>query len=476
MARIRAITSVLRPVDPEFAAALARRWAELPQTARTAGQTLGRHAVGCEGTHGVFPQCNLACTPCYHSRDANRVRVDGPHTQAQVQAQMSLLRRQRGPRAHAQLIGGEVTLLSPDDHAAALKIMRDHGREPMSFTHGDVDYDYLKRLVLGPGGRRRLRRVSFAAHFDSLMFGRRGIPRPPDEASLNPYRERFAAMFARLRREHGVRSFLAHNMTVTPANLGQVASVVRDCAAMGYGMFSFQPAAFVGDERRWHEDYRNVTGDQVWAQIERGAGARLDYRVFEHGDVRCNRAAYGFWCGDRWYPFLDGSDPRDLAVRDAFFRYFGPVNFTGTPAPVLAARIALITAAHPAVLALAARWAARTLRRVRLRRTLKHGVRPVSFVMHQFMDAADVRPAWELMQRGQVSDNPQIRATQERLAACHYAMAHPEDGTLVPACVQHCLLDPQKNRDLRTLLPLPEVPRRRAGRPGPQPPVRGTAS
>ena len=31
------------------------------------------------------------------------------------------------------------------------------------------------------------------------MFGRRGIPRPPDEASLNPYRARFAAMFARLR-------------------------------------------------------------------------------------------------------------------------------------------------------------------------------------------------------------------------------------------------------------------------------------
>jgi hypothetical protein len=403
------------------------------------------------------------------------VRVDGPHTLAQVEAQMSLLRGQRGPRAHAQLIGGEVTLLSPDDHAAALKIMRDYGREPMSFTHGDVDYDYLEKLVVGPGGRRRLRRVSFAAHVDSLMFGRRGIPRPPDEASLNPYRERFAAMFTRLRREHGVRYFLAHNMTVTPANLGQVAPVVRGCAAMGYGMFSFQPAAFVGDERRWHEDYRDVTGDQVWAQIERGAGARLDYRVFEHGDVRCNRAAYGFWAGDRWYPFLDGSDPRDLAVRDAFFRYFGPVNFTGTPAPVLAARIALITAAHPAVLVLAARWAARTIRRAGPGRLLRHRVRPVSYVMHQFMDAADVGPAWELTQRGQVSGDPRIRATQERLAACHYAMAHPEDGSLVPACVQHCLLDPAENRDLRTLLPLPEVPRRRAGQPGAQLPGGRTA-
>jgi hypothetical protein len=466
MARIRAAGRAVRPVDPDFAAALARRWAGLPASARTPGQVLGRHAVGCEGTHGVFPRCNLACTPCYHSRDANQVRVDGRHTLAQVRAQLGLLRERRGPRAHAQLIGGEVTLLDPDDHAAALAIMRAHGREPMSFTHGDFGYDYLQKLVLGPDGRARLRRVSFAAHFDSLMFGRRGIPRPPDEASLNPYRQRFAALFARLRREHGVRYFLAHSMTVTPANLGQVAGVVRGCRAMGYGMFSFQPAAFVGDERRWHEDYRDVSGDQVWAQIERGVGTRLDYRVFEHGDVRCNRAAYGFWAGDRWYPVLDGSDPRDLLVRDAFFRYFGPVNFTGTPAPLLAVRVALITAAHPGIVALAAGWAARTIRRAGPRQLLTQRIRPVSYVMHQFMDAADVKPAWDLMQRGQISDDPHIRATQERLAACHYAMAHPENGILVPACVQHSVLDPAENRELRTLLPMPAVRPRRAGQPG----------
>jgi hypothetical protein len=460
MAHIRAAARALRPVDPEFAAAMARRWAELPDSARTAGQVLGRHGVGCEGTHGVFPQCNLACTPCYHSRDANRVRVDGPHTLAQVREQMGLLRRLRGPRAHAQLIGGEVTLLDPDDHAEALRVMRAHGREPMSMSHGDIEYGYLERLVLGPGGRRRLRRVSFAAHFDSLMFGRRGIPRPPDEASLNPYRERFAAMFVRLRREHKVRCFLAHTMTVTPANLGQVAGVVRDCRAMGYGMFSFQPAAFVGDERRWQENYRDVTGHQVWAQIERGVGARLDFHVFEHGDVRCNRAAYGFWCGDRWYPFLDGGDRRDLAVRDAFFGYFGAVSFTGTPALLLAVRLALITAAHPRIIALAAGWAARAARRVGPRRLLRCRIRPVSYVMHQFMDAADVTRAWELMQRGLASDEPRIRATQERLAACHYAMAHPENGTLVPACVQHGVLDPAENHALRTLLPVPAVPSR----------------
>lgn len=79
--------------------------------------------------------------------------------------------------------------------------------------------------------------------------------------------------------------------------------------------------------------------------------------------------------------------------------------------------------------------------------------------MHSFMDAADVAPAWDLTRRGETSDDPQVRATQERLAACHYAMAHPEDGTVVPACVQHSVLDPDENRALRRLLPLHPVRR-----------------
>lgn len=466
---LRGVERVTRPVDPEFAEALERRWAELPDVVRTPGQVLGRHAVGCEGTHGVFPRCDLACTPCYHSRDANRVRVDGPHTREQVTAQLGLLRRLRGPRAHTQLIGGEVSLLSPDDHAAVLATMRAHGREPMSFTHGDFDQDYLTALALGPDGRRRFDRLSFAVHFDRFMYGRRGIERPPSERALNPYRLHFAGMFARMRREHGVRYFLAHNMTVTPGNLDEVAEVIRDCHGMGFGMFSFQPAAFLGDERRWKEKYREATPDAVWTEIERGVGTTLDYHVIENGDVRCNRTAYGFYVGPSWHPFLDGGDRRDLAVRDAFFRYFGAVNFTGTPPVLLGARIARIVARHPGTAVVAVRWLVRTVRRVGVGRLWRHRreVRAVSFVMHQFMDAADVAPAWQMMRRGEVSEDPKLRETQERLAACHYTMAHPEDGTLVPACVQHSVLDPVENAQLRTLLPLVRVRTGGSGRPAP---------
>ena len=462
LGRLRKLWRACRPVDPEFVAALSRRWTELPDVAKTPGQLLGRHAVGCEGTHGVFPRCNLACTPCYHSRDANRVRVDGRHTRAQVAAQMALLREQRGPVAHAQLIGGEVTLLDPDDHAATLQIMRSFGREPMSMTHGDFDYAYLQRLAIGPDGKPRLRRVSFAGHFDKFMFGRRGIERPPSEAALNARRQRFTDMFVRLRREHGVRFFLAHNMTVTPGNLDEVADVVRACRHMPFGMFSFQPAAYLGDERRWHEKFRAINGDAVWEQIERGVGSRLDYRLFENGDLRCNRVAHGFYVGDRWHQVLDPDDARDIAVRDAFFRYFGPVNFTGAPAWVLAVRVVRVAARHPRVVPIAVGWLSRTMRRAGVRDVIHHGVRPVTFVMHSFMDAEQVRPAWKLMQEGVDADDPAVRATQERLRACHYAMAHPETGTLVPACVQHALLDPAENVELRRLLPIIEGARPRS--------------
>ncbi|MHB8532886.1 MAG: hypothetical protein ACYDC2_09215, partial [Solirubrobacteraceae bacterium] len=63
LGRLRAIVDATAPVDPDTAAALERRWLELPEHARTEEQLLGRRTAGCEGTHGVFPRCDLACTP-----------------------------------------------------------------------------------------------------------------------------------------------------------------------------------------------------------------------------------------------------------------------------------------------------------------------------------------------------------------------------------------------------------------------------
>ena len=454
MSRLRSLQEVTRPVDPQTRAALDRRWAELPDHVKTPSQTLGRAGVGCEGLHGVFPKCNFACKPCYHSRDANHVRVDGPHTLFQIESQMAFLRTNRAPHAHAQLIGGEVSLLDADDHAEALLTMRKYGREPMSFTHGDFDYDYLKRVALDANGQSRFPRLSFAAHIDTTMVGRRGIRRTDDEMSLDPYRKKFTEMFKRLRRDHGVPIYLAHNMTITPGNVAQIPGVIARCKSMGFNMFSFQPAAHVGDERRWTEDYNSLAPDEVWQRIEEGAGTRLPYKVFQVGDERCNRTAWGFYLGDRWYSVLDDRDPKDMAVRDAYLSRFGGVHFNA-PMRQLLPRIARVIAAHPSVIPLAFGWFGRTLRRVGgPTQLLRHRIVPMTFVMHRFMHAADVAPAWELLERGESSDDPRIKETQERLQACSYAMAHPETGRLVPACVQHSVLDPDENRQLAVKLPI----------------------
>ena len=241
------------------------RWAALPEHVRTPAQSLGRHAVGCEGTHGAFPKCNLTCTPCYHSADANKVRIDGQHTVREIEAQMAYLEERRGPYAHAQLIGGEVSMLPPDDHAAALQTMRAHGRSPMSMTHGDFDPEYLRALVTDDAGGLRMDRVSFADHFDSLMRGRRGAVRPRSEAELNPFRERFVQMFRDLRVETGLRYYLAHNMTVTPANLDQVASSRPRTWATTF---------------RWKESYTAVDVDAVWAQLETALGHQQGPRFY----------------------------------------------------------------------------------------------------------------------------------------------------------------------------------------------------
>jgi hypothetical protein len=452
--RLRRLERATRPVPDELRAALDRRWRELLAHARTPSQVLGRHSSGCEGTHGVFPRCNLACTPCYHSREANRVRVDGAHTVAEVDAQMALLCERRGPGQHAQLIGGEVTLLAPDDHAAALQAMLRHGRKPMSMSHGDFDYEYLRALAVDPRtGEPLFRHLAFAGHFDSMMFGRRGIRRPRTEAELHPYRRRFCEMFQRLEREYGITHYLAHNMTVTPRNLDEVAGVVRGCRDMGFRMFSFQPAAFIGNRSRWKDDYRAFSGDDVWAQIERGAGTRLPYRVFQMGDERCNRTCHGVLVGERFVPLVDDRVTADHAVRDAFYETFGGMDFQAPPA-LLAARVGRAVASHPRSLAIATGWALRFTARAGIVPLLRERPRALTFVMHAFMDARDVRPAWEALRRGERSEDPRIRATQERLQACSYTMAHPESGELVPACAQHAVLDPHENRRLQELLPL----------------------
>jgi len=144
----------------------------------------------------------------------------------------------------------------------------------------------------------------------------------------------------------------------------------------------------------------------------------LPFRALQVGDERCNRTTDGFYVGADYFPILDDEDPADVAVRDAFLSYFGGISFSGTPGALLLAKMARVVARHPGSVALFVGWLARTGRTIGVRRLLRHRhIRLVTFGMHSFMDAADVAPAWQAMQHGQISDDARIAETQQRLAA-----------------------------------------------------------
>jgi hypothetical protein len=163
------------------------------------------------------------------------------------------------------------------------------------------------------------------------MRGRRGMVRPQNEAELNPYCEQFARMFLHLKCDHGVRSYIAHNMTVTPSNQDQVSQVTRDFSQMTFSMLSFQPAADVGDDRRWREDFAAVTIDTVWRQFEAGVGQSLPWQAVQFGDPRCNRSIVVLRVGTLLVPLLDPNEPADLLIRDRLLGHFGGMIFRRVP-------------------------------------------------------------------------------------------------------------------------------------------------
>ena len=193
--------------------------------------------------------------------------------------------------------------------------------------------------------------------------------------------------------------------------------------------------------------------------MEKGAGAELDYKVLQTGDERCNRTAFGFYVYDKWLPVLSSKDPRDILARDLFYKHLGGINYNAKIWELLP-RLLRVAIAHPVTVKEGAAWLGRQIERSGgllqvLRAIATKNIVPMTFVMHRFMNAEDVKVAWDLMEKGIDSQEPTIKETQERLRGCFYAMAHPEDGRVVPACVQHSVLDPDENVALSQLLPLP---------------------
>jgi len=275
-----------RPIDPERTAAISRRRNDFPDEWQTGNQMIGRFAVACGATHGVYERCNFGCTACYLGINANKQK---PMPFDEVRRQLEGLRAYLGPGGNVQITSGEVTLLPVEDLVRIVKTARALQLSPMVMTHGDTllhDPDYLDRLVRD-GGLRKL-----SIHVDTTQRGRRGFSRPGSEVELNEVRERMADALRACRRRLGVKLRAAATMTLNRENLPQLGDVVawQLDHVDAFRILSLQPQAKTGRTR----DDNGVTAEETWRELEQAVGMPLNPHPVHFGHPDCNRIALLF--------------------------------------------------------------------------------------------------------------------------------------------------------------------------------------
>ncbi len=398
-----------------------RRAQALPDHLRTPNQMIGNFTVACGATHGVYERCNFGCTACYLSAGANR---QPPMPFPEVRRQLEALREYLGPGGNVQITAGEVTLLPVEELTRIVRTARELELSPMVMTHGDVllhDPGYLDRLAV-EGGLRKL-----AIHVDTTQRGRRDWAAPDSEAALNPVRDRMAEMLRAARRRTGVRFRAATTLTVNRENLDQLGSVaawhLRNLDA--FRLVSFQPQAKTGRTR----GDNGVGAEEVWAELERALGMKLNPHPVAFGHPACNRIAllFSFELGGGRRFVLQGVRPD--SVMDQRFVAQWLRDFSGmwvNDRPVVEAALKLAGGAlrRPVWLWRYARYAA--VRSWQERRhipavlgsllRLRFRLRAFAYVVHAFMDPAELA----------------TETGRERLAACAFKLS--VNGRLVSMC------------------------------------------
>lgn len=336
--------------------------------------TIAHHSES--STHGRVSRCNFCCAP---GTTRGKPTGSGP-TPSAPRSQMAPFCRPQGPHGHAQLSvarsASSTQMTTPQQHCCRL---RGAGGMPMSMTHGDFDTTTpnisLSALPAAPGSphcrfaaaqlRHRSRRVAMLSATPGPCSANSEVSTYPNTRSrtgpVPPGALRHGRP-AQLGRERDRLPYLAHN-TINPANVDQIPEVVTGAGGWVPNMFSFQPSAFVGDQRRWKEDQPDCRLRPTLC-VGTDRGRRRYPPAARCVPVTAATAAWGFYGGARWHRFLDDTDSTDLAARDGppRRRTRRPLN---TPPRLLAATPAWPGSPSPTRRCwLRSAWAARTVRRV----------------------------------------------------------------------------------------------------------------
>jgi molybdenum cofactor biosynthesis enzyme MoaA len=382
------------------------------------GQVAGRrYPIGCVSLE-ITQRCNLDCTACYLSEDAELLR--DPPLEALLRRIVDL-RARYGPDTDVQISGGEPTLRKRHELRAIVAAVAAAGMRSSLFTNGLL----VTRELLAELAAAGLTDVAY--HVD-LTQQHRGYA---SEGELNALRERMIAC------ARGLPLQVMFNTTVNAANVHEVPALVRFFArhADAVRFVAFQMQADTG---RGDSGARGavVNQDSLIAAIRTGAGAALDFDVLTAGHRACNRFAMAWVVGERMHDALaERETVRRLMAASADIR----IDRRSRAAALRS--LAAGFAARPALWLPTAGWLARNLWRIRADLSAARGrLNKLSFLIHNFMDARSLE--------------------RERLEACVFMAATPAGP--MPMCEFNSRRSELLNRPLQLADGSPWPPRRAA--------------
>lgn len=228
--------------------------------------------MGCVALE-ITQRCNLDCSLCYLSENAEAVR-DLPLQE--IFARIESIRSHYGPGTEVQITGGDPTLRRREELAAIVSRIRDRGMRASLFTNGIR----ATRELLSELARCGLTDVAF--HVD-MTQKRRGYG---SEKELNRLRRTY------IERARGLPLAVIFNTTVFEGNFADVPEIVRffRAHADAVNLAAFQLQADTGrGALRGRAPF--ISPRSVAAAISAGAGVEVNFDAPLVGHRDCNRYA-----------------------------------------------------------------------------------------------------------------------------------------------------------------------------------------
>lgn len=350
-------------------------------------QHMGRRwPIGCVALE-VTQRCNLDCTLCYLSENAEAVH-DLPLTE--LFRRIETIALMYGPNTDVQITGGDPTLRKREDLVAVVRHIRANEMRPTLFTNGiRATREFLSELAAAG-------LVDVAFHVD-MTQRRAGYA---SESELNEVRREYIG------RARGLGLSIMFNTTVFSGNFHEIAKLGSFFVSVSgdVSLASFQLQADTG---RGIDGERppDISPNSVAEVLQTSAGTALTFGSPGIGHQSCNRYAMALVCNGRAYDFYgDRELMRPLLLATAAV----PVNRQQKWRAVLAFIVWGLL--NPVYLPLLLRLSWRQVWRMRRDLIAANGrLTKISFFIHNFMSARQLE--------------------KERIDACAF-MVETEDGPI----------------------------------------------